>query len=89
MWLLVKHEFTDAMLNNTRLAPNISKMFQLCFPTCFTTIKNSIFPCLVYAAVTSVCIYIYYLTTIQTAITIELHVFLKGQYRPLRIKHED
>ena len=30
-WQFCKCDFTDAMLNTRKLAPNVSKMFPLCF----------------------------------------------------------
>ena len=39
-----------------------------------------------YAAVIAAHIYIYYLTTIQTAKTVKFHVFIKRSNRPLKLK---
>ena len=47
------------------------------FPRSLLQIKTPSLPFFRYAVVTSAHIYIYYLTTTQTAITIELHVFFK------------
>ena len=72
----VKRDFTDTMLNTTRLAPNVSKMLPLCFSHMFYPQYKTLFlPFLRYTAVTCAHIYIYYFTTIQTARTIELHIF--------------